>query len=49
MLYRVHLHLHTHLPLSGVAIPRLVSEDDTHEGYYIPKGTMVIPNSWYDI
>lgn len=35
---------HVILPL---AVPRLVSEDDTHEGYYIPKGTMVIPNSWF--
>ncbi|KAG2064214.1 cytochrome P450, partial [Suillus decipiens] len=24
-----------------------VSEDDIHDGYYIPKGSMVIPNIWF--
>jgi cytochrome P450 len=26
--------------------PHCVSEDDIHDGYYIPKGSMVIPNVW---
>ncbi|PCH43316.1 cytochrome P450 [Wolfiporia cocos MD-104 SS10] len=31
------------LPL---AIPHRVMEDDEYSGYYIPKGSMVIPNIW---
>jgi hypothetical protein len=23
-----------------------VTEDDIHDGYYIPKGSLVIPNIW---
>lgn len=26
--------------------PHRVSEDDIHDGYYIPKGSVVIPNIW---
>jgi cytochrome P450 len=26
--------------------PHRVQEDDVHEGYYIPKGALVIPNIW---
>lgn len=22
-------------------------EDDTYEGYYIPKGTLILANIWY--
>lgn len=22
-------------------------EDDIHEGYFIPKGSLIIPNIWY--
>ena len=36
------------LTFSGVVL-HSTSEDDIHEGYYIPKGTTVIPNIWYDI
>jgi cytochrome P450 len=25
---------------------RRVMEDDIHDGYYIPKGSMIIPNVW---
>ncbi|KZP18991.1 cytochrome P450 [Athelia psychrophila] len=28
------------------AIPHLSTEDDLYRGFYIPAGTMVIPNSW---
>ena len=39
---------YVHLKCYGVGFPHSVSEDDIHEGYYIPKGTVVIPNAWYD-
>ncbi|KAL4079442.1 cytochrome P450 [Scleroderma citrinum] len=35
---------HVVLPLVG--FPHRVSEDDIHNGYYIPKGSLVIPNQW---
>jgi cytochrome P450 len=25
---------------------RRVTEDDIHDGYYIPKGSLIIPNIW---
>jgi len=28
-------------------VPHRVSADDVHNGYYIPKGTLVITNVWY--
>ncbi|KAJ8698920.1 hypothetical protein PTI98_005578 [Pleurotus ostreatus] len=31
------------LPLS---IARRTAQDDTYEGYHIPKGTTVLPNVW---
>ncbi|KAG1855193.1 cytochrome P450 [Suillus subalutaceus] len=27
--------------------PHCVSEDDIHDGYYIPKGSLVMPNIWF--
>ncbi|KAG2077746.1 cytochrome P450 [Suillus decipiens] len=29
------------------AIPHRVTEDDIHDGYYIPKGSLIIPNIWF--
>jgi hypothetical protein len=26
--------------------PHCVAEDDIHDGYYIPKGSLVMPNIW---
>jgi hypothetical protein len=28
------------------AIAHRVQEDDIHDGFYIPKGSLVIPNIW---
>jgi cytochrome P450 len=28
-------------------IPHCATEDDIHDGYYIPKGSLVIPNTWF--
>ncbi|KAG0702309.1 cytochrome P450 [Suillus ampliporus] len=29
------------------AVPHRVIEDDIHDGYYIPKGSLIIPNIWF--
>lgn len=33
-------------PVAPVSMPRQLKEDDEYEGYHIPKGSIVIPNSW---
>ncbi|EGO01616.1 hypothetical protein SERLA73DRAFT_166166 [Serpula lacrymans var. lacrymans S7.3] len=30
-----------------LAVPHRVTEDDVHEGYLIPKGSLIMPNIWY--
>lgn len=32
--------------LLSIALSHATAEDDEYEGYFIPKGTIVIPNSW---
>ncbi|KAG1741078.1 cytochrome P450 [Suillus lakei] len=32
---------------TGTRIIHCVSEDDIHDGYYIPKGSFIIPNIWF--
>ena len=31
---------------AGVGIARRTVEDDVYDGYFIPKGTVLMPNSW---
>jgi len=33
-------------PVGPLGVPHSVSESDTYEGYYIPKGSTIIPNAW---
>ncbi|KAI0370175.1 cytochrome P450 [Pilatotrama ljubarskyi] len=34
------------LPVAPMAFPHQLVEDDFHEGYFLPKGTLVLPNIW---
>ncbi|KAG2370126.1 cytochrome P450 [Suillus spraguei] len=38
------LRWHTVIP---TGFPHCASEDDIHDGYYIPKGSVVLPNIWF--
>ncbi|KAG2070197.1 cytochrome P450 [Suillus decipiens] len=33
--------------VAPTAIPHRVTEDDIHDGYYIPKGSLIVPNIWF--
>ncbi|KAI0348398.1 cytochrome P450 [Trametopsis cervina] len=33
-------------PIVPLAVPHQSSSDDFYKGYYIPKGSIVVPNSW---
>ncbi|KAG2102493.1 cytochrome P450 [Suillus discolor] len=33
--------------VAPTGIPHRVTEDDIHDGYFIPKGSLVIPNIWF--
>ena len=39
------LRWHAIAPLS---LPHVSVADDEYKGYFIPKGAIVMPNSWYD-
>lgn len=34
-------------PMLPLSIARRTAKDDVYQGYFIPKGTIVMPNSWY--
>ena len=34
-------------PVLPLAISHKTTEEDVYNGYYIPAGTVVIPNNWY--
>ncbi|KAJ3563986.1 hypothetical protein NP233_g8588 [Leucocoprinus birnbaumii] len=40
------LELHRWHPILPSAIPHCMSEEDEYDGYHIPKGTIVMGNSW---
>ncbi|EJC98989.1 cytochrome P450 [Fomitiporia mediterranea MF3/22] len=33
-------------PIGPMGLPHATSEDDTYEGYHIPKGSVLLPNIW---
>ena len=33
-------------PVAPEGIPHMLTEDDTYQGYHIPKGTMIFANTW---
>jgi hypothetical protein len=35
-------------PIAPMGVPHTSIKDDICEGYFIPKGSMVLPNIWYD-
>lgn len=36
-------------PVAPMGIPHMSTADDTYDKYFIPKGSLVLPNIWYDI
>ena len=40
------LHLEVRLWYLAIAVPHMASEDDEYNGYFIPKGTVVLGNAW---
>lgn len=34
------------IDLIFLAVPHAARADDIHNGYFIPKGTVVLPNVW---
>lgn len=34
-------------PVAPMGIPHTTTQDDVYEGYFIPRGSMVLANIWY--
>ena len=34
-------------PVTPFGVPHQLIQEDTYKGYTLPKGTIVIPNTWY--
>jgi cytochrome P450 len=34
--------------ITPLAIPHRLMQDDIYKGYFLPKGTIVAPNAWYE-
>lgn len=34
-------------PVTPIGVPHASSEDDHSQGYFIPKGTIIVANQWY--
>jgi len=34
-------------PTTPLGAPHCVEQDDVHNGYFIPKGSIIMPNIWY--
>ncbi|KAF7977702.1 hypothetical protein HWV62_2964 [Athelia sp. TMB] len=32
--------------VASIAVPRQLREDDHYKGYFVPKGSIILPNSW---
>lgn len=43
----LHFPLYYRLTRLTIGVPHLAAQDDIHDGYYIPKGSLVIANIWY--
>jgi cytochrome P450 len=35
-------------PVTPLAIPHRLMQNDVYKGYFLPKGTIVAPNAWYE-
>ena len=33
--------------LACIGVPHKIADDDVYKGYHIPKGALVMGNSWY--
>ncbi|KIM61701.1 hypothetical protein SCLCIDRAFT_865585 [Scleroderma citrinum Foug A] len=38
--------IHRWHAVSRLGVPHRTSDDDIHDGYYIPKGSLIVPNIW---
>ena len=34
-------------PTAPLGVPHCIEQDDVHDGYFIPKGSIIIANIWY--